>query len=125
MLWNNGGFSLYRSPVKEPSLLSTFKNKLCLPQRHSVHFEQVPFQSVLTRPSYQRDADGQTAFKLYIVDLCTCCIKIFSILHFFSYCAGIVPDTFGSPLCSGLCWRNWWVPIHDSYKLCFLCYLVT
>ena len=67
-LWNNGGFSLYRSPVEEPSLLSTFKNKLYLPQRHSIHFEQVPFQLVLTRLSYQRNADGQTAFQLYIVD---------------------------------------------------------
>ena len=50
----------------------------CDPQRHSFHFEQVSFQSMLTRLSYQcakkcRQIDGQTdrqtAFQLYIVDI--------------------------------------------------------
>ena len=55
-------FSLYCTPVEEPSLLSTFKNKLCVPQRLSFCFKQVPFQLMQTRLRYQRakNEDGRT-----------------------------------------------------------------
>ena len=58
-------FSLYCTPVKEPLLLSTFKNKLCLSQRHSFHFEQVLSRSMLTWLSYQHDADRQMDRQLF------------------------------------------------------------
>ena len=53
---------LLGTPADERWVLWACKNKLCDLQRHSFHFEQVPFQSVLTRPSYQRakNADRQT-----------------------------------------------------------------
>ena len=44
---------LLGTPVDEQQVLWAFKNKLCVPQRQSLHFEQVPFQSVLTRLSYK------------------------------------------------------------------------
>ena len=72
---------LLGTPVDKRWVLLAFKNELCNPKRHSFHFEQVLFQSVLTRLSYQRakkcrqmdgqtdrQTDRQTAFKLYIVD---------------------------------------------------------
>ena len=46
-------FSLYCTPVKEPSLLLTLKNQLSVPQRYSFHFRQGPFQSMQTRLGYQ------------------------------------------------------------------------
>ena len=56
--------------VGERWILLACKNKLGDPQRHSFHFEQDPFQSVLTRPSYQRAKKcRQTAFQLYIYSL--------------------------------------------------------
>ena len=54
----NGCFSLRQcilpTCVDELSHVQTFINKLCDPHRHSFHFEQVQFQSVLTQLSYQR-----------------------------------------------------------------------
>ena len=58
---------LLGTPVHERWVLWAYKNKLCDLQRYSFHFEQVSFQSMLTRPSYQRakmqtdrQTDGQT-----------------------------------------------------------------
>ena len=56
---------LLDTPVDEQWVLWACKNKLCDPQRHSFHFEQVPFQSMLPRLRYQhtktcRQTDGPT-----------------------------------------------------------------
>ena len=53
---------LLHTPVDERWVLQTCENKLCVPQRHSFHFEQVRFRSMHRLLSYQRakNADGQT-----------------------------------------------------------------
>ena len=45
---------LLGTPVDKRWVLLACKNKLCDPQRHSFHFEQVSFQYMLPRLSYQR-----------------------------------------------------------------------
>ena len=68
---------LLGTPVDKQWVLLACKNKLCDPQRHSFHFEQVSVQYMLPRLSYQRAkkcrqtdgrTDRQTAFQLYIVE---------------------------------------------------------
>ena len=62
------------TPVDKRWVLLACKNKLCDPLRHRFRFEQVSFQYMLPRLSYQRakkcrQTDRQTAFQLYIVDI--------------------------------------------------------
>ena len=58
-------FSLYCTLVKEPSLMSTLKNQLSVPQRYSFHFRQVPFQLMQAQMGYQHakmQTDRQMVF---------------------------------------------------------------
>ena len=66
---DNDSFQPLSQSCRKTLLLLTFKNTFCLPQRCSVHFEQVPFQSILTRLSYQhadRRTNGFSALRIYV-----------------------------------------------------------